>query len=64
VITCLELNDIDSPIKLEQRANGTFRVTYGMQIKDYLSYVEAAHELGKYIFHALACASRLDNKYT
>lgn len=61
--TCIELNDIDCPIKLEQHEGKgkRFRVTYGLQVKDGLGYYEACTELGACIMHALACVSKLDN---
>lgn len=46
---------------LEQRANGTFKVTYGKEVKDNLEYAEAAKEFGLCLFHALACEGKLDN---
>jgi hypothetical protein len=49
-------------IALEQRGKDSFRVTYGAQVKDRLSYGEAARELGAVIMHALACEDRLDNR--
>lgn len=60
--TCLSLTDIAFPIKLEQAANGRFRVTYGLQVKAGLGYVDAAKELGECLFHALACDGNLDNE--
>lgn len=58
---CFELPDAAFPIKLEQHetARGLFRVTYGKQVRDGLNYVDAAHELGECILHALACDSKL-----
>lgn len=54
----------DFNIKLEQRETPgprAFRVTYGAQVRDRLTYVEAAHELGECLMHCLACESKLDN---
>lgn len=53
--------DGDHPVTLEQRADGRFRVTYGMQSKDGLEYVVAAHEFGECVFHSLACANKLED---
>lgn len=60
---CLELSNpkIDGPILLEQRADKSFRVTYGKQVRDRLNYSDAAHELGECVLHALACMGKLDN---
>lgn len=57
-------NSIPFGIKLEQSESGgkLFRVTYGLQAKDNLSYVEAANEYGLCLFHALACAGLIDNE--
>lgn len=38
-----------------------FTVRYGQQVKDKLSYDDAAKELGLSMFHALACEGVLDN---
>lgn len=50
-------------IKLEQSdARGKlFRVTYGQQVKQGLTYSEACAELGACILHQLACDSLIDN---
>ncbi|CAB5224308.1 hypothetical protein UFOVP393_53 [uncultured Caudovirales phage] len=39
-----------------------FRVTYGKQVKDQLTYTEGAREFGLCLFHALACDGLLDNE--
>jgi len=51
-------------VKVEQRQNkaALLRVTYGLQVKDGLTYAQAARELGECIFHALACDSILNNE--
>lgn len=59
--TVYEIKSIDFDLKLEQRANGDFRVTYGKQIDDNLDYTRAAHAFGECLFHALACEGLLDN---
>lgn len=55
---CLEM-PLVFDIKVEQSAHGKFRVTYGKQVRRDLDYVEAAHELGECIFHALACEGKV-----
>jgi hypothetical protein len=51
------------PVRAEQRGqNGLFRVTYGAQIKDGLTYAAAAKEYGQCVFHALACNGSLGNQ--
>ena len=49
-------------IALDQQGKDRFRVTYGVQVKEGLTYAEAAKELGVCIMHALACDGRLDNR--
>ena len=60
--TVLEIKKAGFEIKIEQYEKGAkgFRVTYGNQVKDHLSYADAAKELGESIFHALACEGKLD----
>jgi len=59
---CIELTakPIDTPVKLEQKANGKFKVTYGNHVRYDLSYGSAARELGECIMHSLACSGTLD----
>ena len=49
-------------ICMEQYASGEFRVTYGLQVVDRLTYREAAYELGVCIMHHLACESLIETK--
>lgn len=58
--TCYENTDLPFPLKLEQSANGKFRVTYGQQIFDKLDYGQAAKELSECLMHALACDGKLE----
>lgn len=60
--TCFELNSLAFPVKLEQRANRTFRVTYGKQVTDKLSYTQATQKLGAAIMHALACDGAVESE--
>lgn len=52
------------PIKLEQHETRArlFRVTYGQEVDDRLSYSDAARHLGEALLHCLACESKLDNE--
>lgn len=52
------------PIKLEQSEGRgkLFRVTYGAQVHDGLTYLQAAKELGSCLMHCLACEDKLDNE--
>lgn len=62
MITVAEFStQLDTPVVLEQRSNGKFRVTYGKQVRDNLTYGAAARELGKCVMHSLACNGKLDN---
>lgn len=56
---CISL--INHDIHVEQRASKLFRVTYGKQVQDNLTYAEAAHEFGECVFHALSCEGAIDN---
>lgn len=57
-----ELTEIPFGVTVEQRGkNGSFRVTYGKQVKSNLSYADAAREFGECVFHALACDGKLGN---
>ena len=49
-------------VKQEQNKAALFTVTYGLQVKDGLTYARAAKELGECIFHHLACESELNNE--
>jgi hypothetical protein len=57
---CFEINEKPWPIRLEQDG-GLFRVTYGYQVDDCLTYGEAASKLGQAIMHRAACDGLLDN---
>ena len=52
----------DITIEQHETKTGLFRITYGLEIKDNLTYVEAAEEFGLCVFHALACNSKLNNE--
>lgn len=58
--TVHEFKDGDYPVKLEQRASGKFRVTYGEQVSDQLNELEAAKEYGVCVMHSLCCAGKVD----
>lgn len=49
------------PITVTQTGVDAFTVTYGLQVRKGLTYADAARELGECIFHAAACAGKLDN---
>jgi hypothetical protein len=49
-------------IKLEQRADCTFRLTYGVEVRDHLNYGDAADALGRSMLHALSCDGKIDNR--
>jgi hypothetical protein len=53
----------ESMIEVHQRGqNGLFRVVYGLQVKDHLTYAEACKEFGQCVFHLEACNGRLGNE--
>lgn len=59
---CFELETPNGTIKLEQKDDLTFRVTYGQQILDHLLYNRAALELGACIMHSKACEDLLNSE--
>lgn len=58
--TCFRDEKLD--ITLLQHGKNDFSVRYGLQLKEKLTYSEAATKLGTCIMHALACDSKLDNR--
>jgi hypothetical protein len=61
--TCLPETLAGFTIKIEQHEDtrALFRVSYGAQVRDNLTYIEAAKEYGLCVFHALACEGKLTN---
>jgi hypothetical protein len=58
---CFEIAEKPWPIRLEQRGSkNSFRVTYGFQVDDHLTYEQAAAKLGQAIMHRAACDGMLD----
>ena len=55
--TIFTLDSLAYPITVE-RGEKTYRVKYGAHVASRLSYVEAAHELGECILHALTCEGK------
>lgn len=53
--------DLAFPITLTQQSPNQFTVQYGRQVRDELTYEQAAVELGYSILHALACDARINN---
>ena len=49
-------------VRVEQRANGTFRVTYGADVTDHLDRIAAAEQYGHCVFHALECTGILNEE--
>jgi hypothetical protein len=58
----LAVYDGPFPISIHQNGFDNFAVVYGLQVKNKLTYDEAALELGACLMHALACDERLDNR--
>lgn len=56
---CFELSDLVFDIKLHQTGKDSFTVTYGLEVKERLSYSKACSALGSAIMHALACDSKI-----
>lgn len=61
--TVFEASDMAFPIKVEQHGGrkALFKVTYGLQVADNLTYARAAAEFGACMFHALACVGKINN---
>lgn len=59
---CLEMNDHTWPIRLYQHGRDSFRVTYGKQVDDRLTYSGACSKLGQAIMHRLSCDELVDNR--
>lgn len=47
------------PLKVEQLANTTLRITYGKHVKDCRTRDEAIAELGSCMMHWFACDNRM-----
>ena len=58
---CWKYDDLAFPIELWQTGPNEFKVVYGSQSGNGLTYEKAASELGCAIMHALACEGKLDN---
>jgi len=54
-------SDFESLIELHQNSYTQFSVVYGAQVKNNLTYREAAKELGECIMHMAACNGDLYN---
>lgn len=58
--TVIEFREgLDTPVLLEQYANGRFRVVYGKDITSNLTYEDACTSLGAALMHSLACKGSL-----
>ena len=55
-----EIDEKPFAIQLHKRSKHVFRVTYGYQVDDHLTYAEAAAKLGQAIMHRAACDGLLD----
>ncbi len=51
--------DLPFNVALYQYGHKDFRVEYGQEVHDHISYAEAARQLGLSIMHALTCEGRL-----
>lgn len=49
-------------VTMRQQGIDRFSVTYGLQVKDRLTYGQAAMEFGACCMHAAACYGLLDNR--
>jgi hypothetical protein len=60
--TCIQTTAGGFPLTLKQRGPDNFTITYGLQVRDGLTYDEACLEFGECLFHGLACDGKLDNR--
>jgi hypothetical protein len=60
LIFSIPSDQIPYGISLYQRGHKNFTVVYGSQVKNDLSYSEAAKEFGLSLLHALNCDGKLD----
>ena len=57
------IEEMDVTVQLKQYAsNGRFKVVYGLQESDKLTYSEACGQLGECLLHSLSCAGSIDNE--
>lgn len=61
VTTCFKTSVAGFPVILRQQGPDDFTVRYGQQVKEHLTYAQAARELGSCLMHGLACEGKLDN---
>jgi hypothetical protein len=62
-VILVEVNQIDSPIKVELVGvgrNQQYEVTYGLQTTIHHDWKSAAENLGYCIFHALECVGKIE----
>lgn len=59
---CWENAEFGFNISLHQRGRDNFKVVYGKQVKENLTYGQAARELGSCLMHAMSCEGRVDNR--
>lgn len=53
--------DGDNPVGLYQHGKDSFKVVYGEEVHNFLTYSEAAKEYGECIMHSLQCAGLIHN---
>lgn len=54
------IEDLAFPVRLAKVKNNKFRLTYGKQVLDGLTYETAAKQLGFSILHALHCEGKIE----
>ena len=52
----------DYKLILSQTGIDEYRVSYGLDVRGGLSWLEAAHQYGECLFHALRCDSKLEEQ--
>ncbi len=56
-----EVTNLDYDVILVQTGKDSFSVRYGLQIKNNLSYLEAATEYGLCILHSASCSGLIND---
>lgn len=59
--SCFEVNRSMIVVEQSGAKKGLFRVSYGLQVRDNLTYAQCAKELGECILHDLSCEGIVNN---
>lgn len=59
----MQICNLNWPISLEQDKDGSFTVSYGVDVRQGLTWQQAAKRIGDSIMHSLACESIIEDTY-